>query len=67
VLLHGVSNADPSSLWGLLKEREASRTIQSFQGKLPPRYERLLEQYYKSLSRLESGPSAAPPPPAEGR
>jgi hypothetical protein len=61
VLLHGVSSADPSTLWGLLKERDASRALQSFQGRLPARYERLLEQYYRNLSRIESGPGATGP------
>jgi hypothetical protein len=65
VLLHGVSSADSSTMWGLLKEREASRALQSFQGRLPARYERLLEQYYKNLSRIESGPAPAPGIPSD--
>jgi hypothetical protein len=51
VRLRGVSRGDPSGVWGLLKERDAARALQSFKGKLPARYERLLEQYYKNLSR----------------
>ena len=51
VLLHGVSHADASSIWGQLRDKDASRALQGFKGKLPPRYERLLEQYYKNLSR----------------
>ena len=53
ILLHGVSQGDSSTIWGQLKERDASRAMQSFRGKLPARYERLLEQYYKSLSKTE--------------
>lgn len=53
VLLHGVSEGDASTIWGQLKERDASRALQSFRGKLPARYERLLEQYYKNLSKTE--------------
>ncbi len=53
VLLHGVSRADPGTIWGQLKERDASRALQGFRGKLPARYERLLEQYYKNLSKTE--------------
>jgi|GEM_PF-869547 len=53
VLLHGVSSADATSIWGQLKERDASQALQGFRGKLPPRYERLLEQYYKTLSKTE--------------
>ncbi len=49
--LHGVSRADRGTIWGELKEREGSRALQGFRGKLPERYERLLEQYYKNLSR----------------
>lgn len=52
-LLRGVSRGDSSTIWGLLKERDASRALQGFKGKLPPRYERLLEQYYKNLSTTE--------------
>lgn len=51
VNLHGVSRADATSRWGDLREKKASRTLQSFSGKLPPRYERLLQQYFKELSR----------------
>ena len=51
--LHGVSRADAGTIWGQLKERDASRALQGFRGKLPERYERLLEQYYKNLSKGE--------------
>jgi hypothetical protein len=53
VLLHGVSKADPSSIWGQLKDKDAAAALQGFRGKLPPRYERLLEQYYKGLTKTE--------------
>ena len=53
VLLRGVSRGDSSTIWGLLKDKEAARALQGFKGKLPPRYEQLLEQYYKSLSKTE--------------
>ena len=53
MLLRGVSRGDASSIWGQLKDKDASRVMQSFKGKLPPRYERLLEQYYKNLSKTE--------------
>jgi hypothetical protein len=53
VLLHGVSRADRGSIWGQLREKDAARALQGFRGKLPPHYERLLEQYYKNLSQLE--------------
>jgi hypothetical protein len=36
-----------------LKDKDASQAMQSFRGKLPARYERLLEQYYKNLSKSE--------------
>jgi hypothetical protein len=52
-LLHGVSQGDRESIWGQLKEKDASRVLQSFRGKLPPHYEKLLEQYYKNLSKIE--------------
>lgn len=52
-LLRGVSAADPSSRWGLLGEKNAARALQSFRGKLPARFERLLKEYYKALSREE--------------
>jgi len=48
-----VSRADAGSIWGQLKDRDAARAMQSFRGRLPARYERLLEQYYKNLSRTE--------------
>jgi len=38
---------------GLAEGQDASRAMQSFKGKLPPRYEQLLEQYYKNLSKTE--------------
>jgi len=53
VLLHGVSRANADSIWGQLKARDASRALQGFRSTLPPRYQRLLEQYYKNLSRTE--------------
>lgn len=53
VLLHGVSRGDPRSQWGLLRDRDAARALQSFRGKLPARHERLLREYYKALSREE--------------
>jgi len=49
--LRGVSNASAESIWGQLRARDASRALQSFSGKLPARYERLLEQYYRELAR----------------
>ena len=51
--LRGVSRADASSRWGQLMEKEASRTLQSFSGKLPPRFQKLLEQYYREVSQNE--------------
>jgi hypothetical protein len=53
MLLRGVSAADPNSRWGLLGEKNAARALQSFRGKLPPRFEQLLKEYYKALSREE--------------
>ena len=53
MLLHGASHADPSTIWGQLKEKDAAQAMQGFRGKLPARYEQLLEQYYKSLSKAE--------------
>ena len=53
IRLHGVSRADRESIWGQLRERDAARALQGFQGKLPPRYEKLLQQYYRNLSTLE--------------
>ena len=52
-LLHGVSRADATSIWGQLKEKDAAQALQGFRGKLPARYEKLLEQYYKNLSKTE--------------
>ena len=51
--LAGVSRANADSIWGQLRMRDASRALQAFSGKLPARYEKLLEQYYKDLSRVE--------------
>lgn len=73
--LHGVSQGDPGSLWGLLKERQGAEALQSFRGKLPERYQKLLEQYYRNLSRASEGAAgtegtggAGPsPPPEKGR
>lgn len=53
ILLRGVSRGDASTIWGQLKEKDAARAMQSFKGQLPPRYEKLLEQYYKNLSKVE--------------
>jgi hypothetical protein len=52
-LLRGVSRGSASTIWGQLKAKEAARTLQGFKGKLPARYEKLLEQYYKNLSTVE--------------
>lgn len=49
--LRGVSRANADTRWGDLREKKASRTLQSFSGKLPPRYEKLLEQYFKEVAR----------------
>lgn len=51
--LHGVSRANAESIWGQLRMQDAARALQAFSGKLPARYEKLLEQYYKDLSRDE--------------
>ncbi len=48
--LGSVSRARRDSIWGLLEEKDASRALKSFGGKLPPRYEKLLKKYYKRLS-----------------
>jgi hypothetical protein len=53
--LHGVSRADASALWGLLKDRQGAEALQSSKVKLPERYQRLLEQYYRGLSRSGEG------------
>jgi hypothetical protein len=49
--LTGVSRANADSIWGQLRMQDASRALQAFSGKLPARYEKLLEQYYKDLAR----------------
>jgi hypothetical protein len=51
VRLNGVSRARRDTIWGLLNEKDASRALKSFGGKLPPRYEKLLKKYYKRLSK----------------
>jgi hypothetical protein len=51
ISLHGVSRGNADSIWGQLKARDAARAMQGFRGKLPARYEQLLEQYYKALSQ----------------
>ena len=51
VRLNGVSHARRDSIWGLLDQKNASRALKSFGGKLPPRYEKLLKKYYKRLSK----------------
>lgn len=51
--LRGVSRGDADSIWGLLEEKDAARALKSFGGKLPPRYEKLLKEYYKALSEEE--------------
>ena len=48
-----MSRGDAATRWGQLKDKDASQAMQSFRGKLPARYERLLEQYYMSLSKEE--------------
>ena len=53
VRLRGVSSADRNTIWGLLEEKDASRALESFGGKLPARYEKLLKDYYKALSKEE--------------
>jgi len=53
VNLRGVSRANAESIWGQLRMQDAGRALQAFSGKLPARYEKLLEQYYKDLSRDE--------------
>ena len=51
VNLSGVARKSRGSAWGLLKDRDASRALKSFGGKLPPRYEKLLKKYYEALSK----------------
>ncbi len=51
--LRSVSRASRDSIWGQLRLRDATRVLQGFRGKLPARYEKLLEQYYKDLSRSQ--------------
>jgi len=53
VKLGGVSTARRESIWGLLDEKDAARALESFGGKLAPRYETLLRKYYKRLARDE--------------
>ena len=55
-----MSRGDPSQVWGLLKDREGAVALQSFRGKLPERFQRLLEQYYKGLSRGSTTSDEAP-------
>lgn len=51
VNLRGVSRADRGTIWGQLREKDAARALQGYRGKLPVRFEKLLEQYYRELSR----------------
>ena len=51
--LRGVSRGDSATIWGLLEEKDAARALKSFGGKLPPRYEKLLKEYYKALAEEE--------------
>lgn len=51
VSLRNVARKSKGSVWGLLKDRDASRALKSFGGKLPPRYEKLLKKYYEALSK----------------
>jgi hypothetical protein len=69
VRLGGVSRGDPNQVWGLLKDREGAVALQSFRGKLPERFQRLLEQYYKGLSRgsTSAGDVSEDTLPAAGR
>ncbi len=53
VLLHGVSRGHPGTVWGQLKAKDGARALQSYSGKLSPRYERLLKEYFKRLSDEE--------------
>jgi hypothetical protein len=67
--LHEAPPPDPSALWGLLKDRQGAQAVQTFRGKLPERYQKLLEDYYQGLSRATGGarpqdPAAAPEKPA---
>ena len=45
VNLRNIAKKSKGSVWGLLKDRDASRALKSFGGKLPPRYEKLLKEY----------------------
>ncbi len=51
--LRGVSRGNASSLWGLLRDRQGASALQSSKVKLPERYRKLLEQYYRGLSTSE--------------
>ena len=51
VNLRTTAKKSKGSIWGLLKDRDASRALKSFGGKLPPRYEKLLKEYYEALSK----------------
>lgn len=51
VNLRNTVKKSKGSVWGLLKDRDASRALKSFGGKLPPRYEKLLKKYYEALSK----------------
>ncbi len=62
VNLHGAPPADPSDVWGLLKDRQGSEALQGFREKLPERYRRLLEDYYRELSPEKQAPPAPAAP-----
>jgi hypothetical protein len=48
-----VSRGDAAALWGILRDRQGAAALQSSKVRLPERYQRLLEQYYRALSRSE--------------
>ena len=54
-----MSSGDASKVWGLLKDRQGAEALQSFRSKLPERYQKLLEQYYKGLSRKSAPANGA--------
>ena len=49
--MRGISNGNARDLWGLLKDRRGAEALQSSKAKLPERYQRLLENYFKALSK----------------
>jgi hypothetical protein len=57
-----------TSEWGDMKEKDREQVIQALKdGKFPPRYIELVEQYFKELAKAGTGKRPTPPPAPENK